>query len=240
MSRPAPGFHLLMYTFRGRARLLLPAGEARFDEGQMWLLPAGHPHRYVLEEDYWEIMWFHLADVEPWSAIGGSAARRVHPDNPGRMRALMLGIIEESLAARPDAASITRPLCAALFVCLQRCARVARDPRAERVRGELARLWERVDANLSRRWRVEQLAAALGVSAAHLHRLTASHHGTTPMGVVTALRMRRAEELLLSTDYKLDLIADLVGYGTAFALSKAFKRHAGKSPREFRRGRARP
>jgi transcriptional regulator GlxA family with amidase domain len=55
-----------------------------------------------------------------------------------------------------------------------------------------------------------------------------------PREMVARLRMQRAGEMLRSTNYTLDRIASLVGYETPFALSRAFKKHAGVSPREYR------
>ncbi|MHC4915776.1 MAG: helix-turn-helix transcriptional regulator [Planctomycetota bacterium] len=76
-------------------------------------------------------------------------------------------------------------------------------------------------------------------SVPQLHRYTAEHNGTSPMNVVKRLRMNRAEELLLNTDAPLKHVAAAVGYETPFSFSKAFKRHAGCSPRGFRDREAR-
>ena len=48
-------------------------------------------------------------------------------------------------------------------------------------------------------------------------------------------RMRRAEEMLQSTGYKLHQLAAALGYETPFAFSRAFKRYAGISPKQFRK-----
>lgn len=78
------------------------------------------------------------------------------------------------------------------------------------------------------------LAAMIATSPPHLHRLTLKHHGQPPMTMVTGLRMRRAEAMLRGTGYTLAHIAAALGYETPFAFSRAFKRHSGRSPKEFR------
>lgn len=48
-------------------------------------------------------------------------------------------------------------------------------------------------------------------------------------------RMKIASKLLLDTDLTVQTIAGQVGYSDAFTFTKAFKRHTGKSPSDYRR-----
>ena len=52
--------------------------------------------------------------------------------------------------------------------------------------------------------------------------------------MVTRLRMQHAEQLLMRSDINLERIAEELGYTNSFALSKAFKRERGISPRHYR------
>jgi AraC-like DNA-binding protein len=54
------------------------------------------------------------------------------------------------------------------------------------------------------------------------------------MAYLTGRRLALAADRLRDTDDTLGAIARQVGYGTAFALSAAFKRVYGVSPQEFR------
>ncbi|MDA0814705.1 MAG: AraC family transcriptional regulator, partial [Verrucomicrobia bacterium] len=45
----------------------------------------------------------------------------------------------------------------------------------------------------------------------------------------------RTKEFLRRTEYSLEQIAKQVGYDSPFSLSRAFKRNAGISPRDFRK-----
>jgi AraC-like DNA-binding protein len=58
--------------------------------------------------------------------------------------------------------------------------------------------------------------------------------GEPPMAYLTGLRLAQAADLLRETDATLEAVARKVGYGTAFALSTAFKREHGVSPQEYR------
>ena len=48
------------------------------------------------------------------------------------------------------------------------------------------------------------------------------------------VRIQKAIALLVRTEERIERISETVGYGTGFALSKAFKRIAGVSPQHYR------
>jgi len=54
------------------------------------------------------------------------------------------------------------------------------------------------------------------------------------MQYLTEWRMQLAADLLRSTSLKLADIAERVGYGSDAAFSRAFRRHVGTWPAEFR------
>lgn len=83
-------------------------------------------------------------------------------------------------------------------------------------------------------WTVGTLAARVGVSRAGLARRFAELIGEPPMAYLAARRLTLAADLLHQPELTLDAIARRVGYGGAFALSTAFKRVRGVSPREHR------
>jgi len=91
--------------------------------------------------------------------------------------------------------------------------------------------------NVAHPWSVAGLAAAVGVSRAGFARRFTDLVGDPPMTYVTQWRLSVAADLLADPSRTLDSVAREVGYGSAFAVSAAFKRARGVSPREFRRSR---
>ncbi|MFF1600306.1 cupin domain-containing protein [Streptomyces mirabilis] len=83
-------------------------------------------------------------------------------------------------------------------------------------------------------WTVATLAAKAGVSRAALARRFSELVGEPPMAYLTGWRLALAADRLRGTDDTLEAIARHVGYGSAFALSSAFKRVYGVSPQEHR------
>lgn len=88
--------------------------------------------------------------------------------------------------------------------------------------------------NPARPWTVATLAGQIGVSRATLARRFAELVGEPPMAFLTTWRLALAADLLLEPGATLTAVARQVGYGSAFALSAAFKRVRGVSPREHR------
>ena len=83
-------------------------------------------------------------------------------------------------------------------------------------------------------WTVATLAAKTGVSRAALARRFTELVGEPPMAFLTGWRLALAADLLKEPDATLGAVARQVGYGSPFALSTAFKRVRGVSPREHR------
>ncbi|MFF8910713.1 AraC family transcriptional regulator [Streptomyces olivaceoviridis] len=83
-------------------------------------------------------------------------------------------------------------------------------------------------------WTVAALAAGAGVSRAVLARRFTELVGEPPMTYLTGWRLTLAADLLRDPDTTVGAVAQRVGYGSAFALSAAFKRERGLSPQEHR------
>ncbi|MGW7298805.1 AraC family transcriptional regulator [Streptomyces sp. NPDC054829] len=83
-------------------------------------------------------------------------------------------------------------------------------------------------------WTVASLAAKAGVSRAALARRFTELVGEPVMTYLTGWRLALAADALRDTPDTLEAIARRVGYGSAFALSSAFKRVYGVSPQEHR------
>lgn len=84
-------------------------------------------------------------------------------------------------------------------------------------------------------WTLQSLSGQLNVSRATLAARFRSSVGEPPMAYLTNWRMLLASELLADPRLTTARIAGEVGYGSAFALSTAFKRRYGCSPTEYRR-----
>ena len=83
-------------------------------------------------------------------------------------------------------------------------------------------------------WTVAELAATANVSRAAMARRFTEAVGEPPMAYLANWRLALSADLLRDPAATIGSVARKVGYGSAFALSAAFKRVRGISPREHR------
>ncbi len=155
-----------------------------------------------------------------------------------RLGLLVEAIRAELQEARPGAASIAANLASALFTMIIR----AHMDQAEDLRGILALLGNpttgravvRMLEEPARAWTLEELAAAGHTSRAGLVRAFRKQADVAPLGLLAQLRFQAAAQLLTSTELPVSEVGVRVGYQAEEAFSRAFKRHFGVAPSEFR------
>jgi AraC family transcriptional activator FtrA len=82
---------------------------------------------------------------------------------------------------------------------------------------------------------VEQLARRSGVSVRTLHRQLVTRTGSKPLDWLNGQRVRRAQQLLETTDLPIERIATDCGFGSAATLRRHFRDTLATSPDAYRR-----
>ncbi len=91
-----------------------------------------------------------------------------------------------------------------------------------------------IEADYAAPLTLDDIAARIASSRRQLQRAFAEVGDTTFRDVLTAVRMERAAELLTDPRYSVRSIAFQVGYRQPAQFAKAFRRHHGLSPSEYR------
>ncbi len=89
-------------------------------------------------------------------------------------------------------------------------------------------------SNYRSRVSIEQLSASTGMSESTLSRAFKQAVGTTPLDYCNRLRLRRAAELLRTTDMSISEIAEASGFDDSNYFSRIFSKQLGLSPRIYR------
>lgn len=236
-DRGGIGVHLLLYTVAGEGELRHVPHARRLGPGDLLIAPAWTEYAYVPAAKTWRIVWFHLAEHSPWGAFCGTTPRVRRSYQTDEVHDGARHLLQESVRHDTHSHRMMALYAELLSHCIGRELRGDDSGHDRRMRQRLDRLWDTVNASLGEDWTVERLADAVSLSPSHFFQVARAFMGRTPMQVLTSLRMRRAEELLLNYDYPLKVIAERVGYSTPYAFSAAFRRHAGMSPGRFRAGR---
>lgn len=164
----------------------------------------------------------------------------VVPSNAQRnLRALIEMLQSEAELERPGAAAILSKLSSALFALLLR-AWIESGAPTQGMLGVLAekRLQAAFEAMVHQPgepWTLETLAEKCFVSRATFARIFAKAAGMPPAEMLTQIRMQEAARLLAGERAAIAGVAEAVGYQSEAAFSRAFSRHHGVGPGEFRR-----
>jgi len=102
-------------------------------------------------------------------------------------------------------------------------------------RCELGRLTEYIEENIDRQIGLGELAALVNVSRFHFSRLFKRSTGMTVIGYVEQCRIRRAQALILETDFPLTEVALMTGFSDQSHFTRRFHRHIGCTPAVFAR-----
>lgn len=84
---------------------------------------------------------------------------------------------------------------------------------------------------------IDELASICYMSKYHFIRAFKEQTGCTPYSYLTNVRINIAKDLLKNTNINVGNISDAVGISDNLYFSKLFKKHTGKSPKEYRKGK---
>lgn len=97
---------------------------------------------------------------------------------------------------------------------------------------------EALHRNPAHPWTLEELARGVGLSRASLAARFRQSLGQTPIEYLTRIRIEKGRRMLRESGAPLEDVARNVGYSSAFAFSKAYKRVTGHAPSADRRALA--
>lgn len=224
-DRPFPRFGQVLVTIEGAGEVLEGGRWRRCEAGHAYVTPEHAHHAYHrFSGEPWKFAWAHLRP---------GVVRFQEPQvMPAEVRPFMTAI--GGLQDEVDGMGLP-----AASLCWVRLIEIA----SKRIQGEYARAgsvadaWSRVAEDLGRAWTLAEIAGTAHLSVEQFRRRCDEVYQRGPREHLALLRMRRASDLLTSTNLKLEVIAGLVGYADAFGFSAAFKRVMGRPPSVFREKR---
>jgi AraC-like DNA-binding protein len=216
--------------FGGRGKVLIDGRWRACGPGFASLLPAHTLNAFqALPGGRWRFCWVCYQQPEEQRPIAGAASPVMARFEALPLHSAIVGLMHEcNFAAQP--AVIHRWVDLIHTYVLRFAQSTEQDDR-------LRLLWERVAAQLAEDWTLARLGQEAGYSNEHLRRLCRRQLGRSPMHQVTYLRMRRAAELLVTTNKKIEAIAQEIGYQNPFVFSNAFTKSIGWRPSEYRRNK---
>lgn len=91
-----------------------------------------------------------------------------------------------------------------------------------------------IKRHLGEKLHIKKIAKHVYVSESHLRLLFRQSLGVSPMGYMLQTRTQRARELLMNSSFRLNEIAEMIGYEDQSQFSRAFRKIEGMTPYDYR------
>lgn len=238
-----PDHSILIYVISGHGWVEDGHGtRSSVGPGEFILIPNRLPHSYGANPaNPWSIYWLHLTGEQvPTYFSMLDAEHRIAVVRTGlsqQIESLFQSLLQNRREGyRKMDMRISSAIAALILVTI---AKLRQEPSANHSvhPNAVEEATRFMQANTHRDLSLREIARACSTSVTHLTRLFKPATGFTPMGYFTHLRMMRVCQLLDTTEDKIVIIANTIGFKDPYTLSRTFKRVTGISPSDYRNRR---
>lgn len=231
----------LIFILKGKGMVSIDGNAYQpLEQGDMVALFPKERHDYRADpNDPWELMWVCFSgDIAPYlvEELGLTSANFIRRNIVNSSIKKVLITLINTLGDRND----TNRLAATgqlyvLFACLkQTSAFAAAEQESSASPSCVASAARFIEENYYLELDVQTLCDYVNYSRSYLSRLFHQETGFTIPEYINKIRMENAMELLRDSNLPLQEVAASVGIRDSFYFSKLFKKHTGKTPREYR------
>lgn len=183
--------------------------------------------------------WMHVQSEEMASLLtklGLPVNSLIHTQHPELIRSSLQRILNEKRDLLPLHAESIHNLVERVLIKIARAAAETSIPSSSRKYEEgLRSLRLTLLRSLEKPWSIGEMACHLGISPSRLSVLYKERFGLSPNEDLIQMRIDKAKLLLLSTDLKLQNIAQMCGFKNEYYFSRVFKEREEVAPGAFRR-----
>jgi len=231
---------ILIYCVEGKGEIRLNDTNHSVSADHFFIIPAGISHAYHSDEQNpWSIYWIHFSGNK--SGIYSRFACQPMPIERGKtsriserldlfselFRNLDRGFSIETL----EYVNLCLPHLLASFTHLSQFRMIKesgeKDPIAQSINFMLERLTKKL--------KLEEIAAETSLSASHYSRLFLNRTGHSPIDYFIQLKIQRSCRLLDNSGWMIADVAREMGFDDQFYFSRVFRKVMGMSPAEYRK-----
>jgi len=245
-TRPTIHSHAAMLFVTGGSSRIEQRGAWRLAPGDVFLVPAGEPHRMVeaSQASYWGLSFcapcFAAAGaaelLEPFERVrdGASAIVRLPAERWPFVETLLCEL--EASGAIDPAHPVQRSLLTLLLHEVDRAASPLQQERTP-ARSVVAESLRFIERNCLQPITLQDVAAAVGRSPAYVTSALTRATGRSAGAWILSGRMAEARRRLLHSDEPVERIAEQVGYADPTHFIRMFRRTEGAPPAAWRAAR---
>ncbi len=243
------GNWLITYTLQGQGLYRQPGLQLCTNPGDIVLLQPGALHDYSVPPDTsWEFLWAHFQPRLSWFTWwhlpeSGQGFYKVHISSVQereRVRQTFLKLHADASLPQINAApgplsmlqrelalnGLEEVLLVAVRETMQKTEHVL-DSRVQYV-------LDLISQDLTAQYDLEMLAQEVSLSPSRFSHLFKQEVGDSVTNTMLTLRFRKAVRLLEFSSHSIRMIAEEVGFTSAFYFSRQFRQRFGMSPRDYR------
>lgn len=225
------------YCVQGSSEISINGESFTIHEGDFLLLPPNTPYLISFGESdrYWA--HFKVLDTELlFSQLNFNKDQYIY--SIGKHHSISTAyknIISETLSFRP----YSNELCSCYLT--QILSLVSRYTAEQRMSSDneqskpVEAIINYINKNYNKPITIEELANIVGYAPRYIFKFFRKVTSVTPVKYINLVRIQKAKELILSTSYKMNEIAEKVGFSDVYYFSRVFKAIEGKSPMQFKK-----
>ena len=239
VRRPAGRLdYQLLYMVSGHADYLLDGEWQTVGEGKIVLYRPQVPQFY---RTYSQVpmlcRWVHFSGTEAASLLEECGMGKGNLFSPGlcpAAEALLKSMVVEILHREPMYRIVVESQFRQAMALFGRQMAQRKGSVASSSRQRILSIVEYMNRHYFEPLQTEELAARCGLSKYHFIHLFRMCMGMTPYSYLIRIRMERAETLLQAGDMTVQEVAFVCGYNDPLYFSRAFSRHFGVSPTDYK------
>ncbi len=239
VRRPAGRLdYQLLYMVSGHADYLLDGEWQTVSEGKIVLYRPQVPQFY---RTYSQVpmlcRWVHFSGTEAASLLEECGMGQGNLFSPGlcpAAEALLKSMVVEILHREPMYRIVVESQFRQAMALFGRQMAQRKGSVASSSRQRILTIVEYMNRHYFEPLQIEELAERCGLSKYHFIHLFRMCMGMTPYSYLIRIRMERAETLLQTGDMTVQEVAFVCGYNDPLYFSRAFSRHFGVSPTDYK------
>ena len=226
---------ILHFVLKGKGILRINNRQYDIHEHQIFLIPENTKCFYQADEEKpWEYIWVHIGGPKIPLILKEAGLTPEHPvftpyDSYKKIEDLAMDILKHYKRQYYCVGTIYK-ICDYI---------IKNSPAKEENEQSNSLLYVKnvisyIQLKYSEPIKIDNIALSLGLNRSYLTRLFKEATGYSLQQYLLTYRMKVAVKLLANEALSVNQIAARVGYNDTFTFSKAFKRHFGSSPSEYR------
>lgn len=231
---PSKKWLLLFIVIEGEIKMKVDSDYLTVSTGEMLIVPPGIERFGETTTPSLKIIYLHLDDCPKFDYLKQDSLYKISTKNSKTLQTIFLLFKNNSYEHFPESTEAFKSLARAICEYVMEDLSHMRQNSRYELKKRLQKVWQAVEDYPNKDWSLEQIASAVSLSKRQLLRVCRIFYNTTPINMVTRIRLNKARSELLFSDEKLENIACSVGFSSARAFSQAFLKEYGIRPGKYR------